>query len=167
MFIAIATIAALFASQATSPAPDPTLPPSPSHAAYVAEGRGVQIYRCTQQDSTYTWVFQSPEATLFDPNTHQPTGSHGEGPTWTWKDGSAVSGKVLQKSPSPDPANIPWLLLATQPSGTKAGALSSVTMVRRSETHGGNAPLTGCDAAHTGSILRVPYSATYTFYTAP
>jgi hypothetical protein len=147
--------------------PDPTLPPTSAKPLYITEGRGVQIYHCTQQTSAFQWTFQSPEATLFDPTTHQQTGTHGAGPTWTWKDGSAISGKVLQRSPSPDPASIAWLLLATTPAGTTTGALSTITLVRRSDTHGGNAPTTGCDAKHLETTLRVPYTATYTFYTSP
>jgi hypothetical protein len=146
---------------------DPTQPPANARLAHAVEGRGVQIYRCAQQDSAYTWVFQSPEATLYDPRTHQKTGTHAAGPTWTWNDGSSITGKVLQKSPSPDPANIPWLLLSTTPANTTHGALTPIALVRRSETHGGNAPATGCDAQHTETTLRVPYTATYTFYTAP
>jgi Protein of unknown function (DUF3455) len=147
--------------------PDPTQPPANAHLAYTVEGRGVQIYRCTQQDSAYTWVFQSPEATLYDPATHRQTGTHAAGPTWTWNDGSSITGKVLQKSPSPDPASVPWLLLAATPANTTTGALTPIKLVRRSETHGGNAPTTGCDAQHAETTLRVPYTATYTFYTTP
>src|ERR1700737_1304798 len=150
-----------------SQTPDPTLPAATAHQTYIAEGRGVQIYRCTQQNSANEWTFQSPEATLFAPKTHQPLGTHGAGPTWTWNDGSTITGKVLQKSPSPDAASIPWLLLATTPSVAPTGALSAIRLVRRSDTHGGNSPSTGCDAQHAGSLLRVPYTATYTFYTSP
>lgn len=155
------TALALLALSLAQPT-DPTLPPSSTRAAYTVEGRGDQIYRCTQQG----WAFQSPEAKLFDPATHQQTGTHSAGPTWTWKDGSAISGKVLEKS-SPDPASIPWLLLAAAPSGSTAGALSTIAYVRRSDTHGGNAPTTGCDAQHIGDTFRAPYTATYTFYTKP
>jgi len=163
MLTALTLLALSFAPQTT----DPTLPPSSAHVAYTVEGRGVQIYRCTKQDSAFTWVFQSPEATLFDPATNQQTGTHSAGPTWTWKDGSAITGKVLQKSPSPDPGSIPWLLLAATPPGTTNGALSTITLVRRSDTHGGNAPSTGCDAQHDGNTFRAPYTATYTLYTRP
>ncbi|HEY2038767.1 MAG TPA: DUF3455 domain-containing protein [Edaphobacter sp.] len=154
---------ALFAPQKT----DPTLPPTSARVAYTVEGRGVQIYRCTRQDSAFTWVFQAPEATLFDSSTHQQTGTHSAGPIWTWKDSSAITGKVLEKSPSPDPLSIPWLLLTTTPSGATTGALSTITLVRRSNTHGGNAPSTGCDARHDGNTFRARYTATYTFYTSP
>ncbi|HTH52492.1 MAG TPA: DUF3455 domain-containing protein [Edaphobacter sp.] len=163
MLPALLLFALSFAPQTT----DPTLPPSSAHVVYTVEGRGVQIYRCTEQDSAFTWIFQSPEASLFDPSTHRQTGTHTAGPTWTWKDGSAITGKVLQKFPSHDPLSIPWLLLSTTPSGATNGALSTVTLVRRSDTHGGNAPATGCDAQHKGSSSRVPYTATYTFYTNP
>jgi FtsP/CotA-like multicopper oxidase with cupredoxin domain len=144
---------------------DSTTPPPTAKPAYTTEGRGVQIYRCTLQASTYAWVFQSPEATLIDPITHQQVGTHGAGPVWIWKDGSGVTGKVIQKSPSPDAASIPWLLLAATPTGTSSGALTSIKLVRRSDTQGGNAPTSGCDAQHADTTLRVPYTATYTFYT--
>ena len=160
---ALVLLALFFAPQKV----DPTLPPSSAHLAYTVEGRGVQIYRCTEQSSTFTWVFQSPEATLFDPSTHQRTGTHSAGPTWAWKDGSAITGKVLEKSSSPDPLSIPWLLLAATPSGATKGALSKISLVRRSHTHGGNAPTTGCDAQHDGKTFRAPYTATYTFYNKP
>jgi hypothetical protein len=163
MLTPLTLLALALASQTT----DPTLPPSSARAAYTVEGRGVQIYRCTKQDSAFTWVFQSPEATLFDPATHHQTGTHSAGPTWTWKDGSAITGKVLEKSPSPDPGSIPWLLLSATPSGATNGALSTITLVRRSNTHGGNAPITGCDAQHDDDAFRARYTATYTFYTKP
>ncbi len=67
----------------------------------------------------------------------------------------------------PDPSSIPWLLLAATPSGATNGALSKITLVRRSDTHGGNALSTGCDAQHDGKIFRAHYTATYTFYTQP
>ena len=146
---------------------DITTPPPSATPAYTVEGRGVQIYRCTQQASAYAWAFQSPAAILRDPATHEQTGTHSAGPTWTWKDGSAITGKVLQKSPSPDPASVPWLLLAATPAGATTGALTPIKLVRRSDTHGGNAPSGGCDAPHADTILRVPYTATYTFYTTP
>ena len=134
----------------------------PADAAVItsAEGRGVQIYRCTKGQ----WIFVAPEATLFDLTTHQKTGAHAAGPSWSWSDGSSISGKLLQKSLSPEAASIPWLLLAATPTGSATGVLSKVNLVRRSETHGGIAPTTGCDEAHEAASARVPYTALYTFY---
>jgi hypothetical protein len=44
------------------------------------------------------------------------------------------------------------------------GILSGVRFVRRSETEGGLAPATGCDAAHANATTASHYSAVYTFY---
>ena len=139
-------------------------PPSDVAPAFTTEGRGVQIYRCSEKDATYQWIFEAPEATLFDHTTHQQVATHGAGPAWTWKDGSSIVGNVLQNSPSPDPSSIPWLLLEAHTTGTTIGALTPITRVRRSDTHGGIPPVTGCDAAHANTVARVPYTATYLFY---
>lgn len=147
--------------------PDATLsPPAGAVAVASVEGRGVQIYRCIPQTGTYTWMFVSPEATLFVPSTGENTGSHSAGPTWTWKDGSAITGSVLAKQNSPRTGAVPWLLLATKPAGETSGFLTTVHWVRRSDTEGGQVPATGCDTANIGVTLRVPYRATYTFYSA-
>ena len=160
MILPLALLALSFAPQAA----DPTMPPATVQVKLTAEGIGVQIYTCVQKDGAFQWQFQEPQATLFDRATHQPVGSHSAGPTWTWSDGSAITGTVLQKSPSPDPASVPWLLLEAKPSGDTTGALTGVTMVRRSNTQAGNAPATGCDAQNVDTIIKVPYQATYTFY---
>jgi hypothetical protein len=143
--------------------PDVTQPPAAAHVRFVADGRGVQVYACTVKDNAFAWKFQEPQADLFDAKTHQPVGKHSAGPTWTWNDGSAITGKLLQTRPSTDPTNIPWLLLEAHSTGTP-GALADITYVRRSDTHGGAAPTSACDADHNGVTAKVPYKATYTFY---
>ena len=92
-------------------------------------------------------------------------GTHGDGPVWHLQDGSSVSGQVIAKKASPDSGSVPWLLLkAVSTSG--AGTLATVDFVRRSETRGGVSPATGCDATRLGEMARVPYQATYTFFSA-
>jgi hypothetical protein len=145
-------------------AQDVTEPPPHAHVQLVADGRGVQVYTCTAQGDKFAWVFNEPQADLFDPKTHEAVGTHTAGPTWTWKDGSAISGKVLKTSPAKDPAAIPWLLLETHSTGTP-GALANITLVRRSDTQGGAPANSICDAARVNNVARVPYAATYTFYT--
>jgi len=153
---------------AQTPTADPTVPPATAHAVFTVDGVGVQIYRCTPQPGgTFTWAFEAPEAKLLDRNTHEQIGSHSAGPTWTWTDGSAITGKLLQSKPSGDPAVIPWLLLETHPTGEIKGALSGITFVRRSETQAGGAPSYGCDAERANTLIRVPYGAIYTFYGEP
>jgi hypothetical protein len=44
--------------------------------------------------------------------------------------------------------------------------MARAEFIRRSDTHGGIAPATGCDAKHLNTVSRVPYTATYTFYSA-
>ncbi len=147
---------------------DKTQPPSGTALAVdPVIGRGVQIYRCQQQTGGPAWTFIAPQATLETPQG-TPIGTHGEGPVWRWKDGSAISGMVTEKQPSPDEHSIPWLLLKATPApdSTPTGALQGVTYVRRADTQGGAAPATGCDPAHLGAEAHVPYTATYYFYKA-
>jgi len=157
-------------TQAQAPVSD-VVDPADSKVVYQTQGRGDQIYICARQKDGMQWVLKGPAATLYDANSGQEVGKHGEGPTWTWKDGSAVTGKVVGRRPSPDSANLPWLLLkATLVPGLngpfdKPEALDQITFVRRTQTHGGVAPTGGCDAAHIGESQAVPYSAVYTFYT--
>jgi hypothetical protein len=163
--IAIRTLSALslgLASIAT--AQTQTEPPSTQHAILTVTGKGMQIYLCQQGPSGAQWIFQAPEANLTDVSGN-PAGTHSAGPAWNSKDGSSVKGVVLVKAPSSDPNSIPWLLLrASGASGT--GIMAKVEFIRRSDTHGGVAPATGCDAQHINTSARVPYTATYTFYSA-
>jgi hypothetical protein len=150
---------------ARSQTADSTLPPASAQALLTVDGLGVQIYRCTPQPGgTFQWVFEAPEAKLLDRTTHEQVGTHGAGPTWTWNDGSSITGKVIQQNPSSVPGAIPWLLLETKAAGEIKGALSNITMVRRSDTQAGVAPSYGCDAERAYNLIRVPYAAVYTFY---
>jgi hypothetical protein len=139
--------------------------PSGGTLVLEAQGNGFQIYGCSAQGSAYGWTLTAPEATLIDP-TGDEIGTHSAGPTWTFKDGSSVTGKVLQKKTSPEEASIPWLLLAATATPGHPGQADKITFVRRYNTHGGVAPAAGCDADHAGRTLRVPYTATYAFYSS-
>jgi hypothetical protein len=129
------------------------------------QGRGVQVYRCDAVGSSPTWVLDHPEADLMN-DKQKVVGHHDAGPSWHLDDGSAIKGELLEKTPSAEPGAISWLLLrATTHEGT--GALADVTTIRRTQTHGGVAPLQGCDNSMVGATVRVPYTATYTFYGKP
>jgi Protein of unknown function (DUF3455) len=161
----LALILAVALSMTTvAAAQSPTDPPASQHAILTVTGKGVQVYACQHTAAAPQWVFQAPEATLFNA-AGEPVGTHGAGPVWRSKDGSSVKGDLLQKSPSSEPAAIPWLLLkAASVSGS--GIMTKVEFIRRSDTHGGVAPTSGCDVQHLDAISRVPYTATYTFYSA-
>ncbi len=142
----------------------PTDPPPAQHPVLTLHATGSQIYSCQHVANSFQWVFLAPAARLFDA-TGNEVATHGDGPTWNYQDSSSIQGVVVANSPSPDPTAIPWLLLkAVHPQRT--GILTAVDFIRRSDTHGGPAPTTGCDPAHQGILARVPYTAVYTFYSA-
>jgi hypothetical protein len=124
-----------------------------------ARGEGVQIYACVN-DTDWKWKLKAPDATLFDEN-HHAIGKHFAGPTWRLDDGSEVQGKLLESRQMA--GTIPWLIVAAKSTGGE-GRLSHVDAVRRTDTQGGLAPATGCDAEHGGTEVRVSYSATYSFF---
>jgi hypothetical protein len=125
-----------------------------------AKGEGVQIYTCDGAK----WTFKAPDARLLDASG-KVIGSHFAGPTWKLDDGGQVQGELIAGKPSPDTDSIPWLLLRAKP-GSAAGSLASADFIRRTGTHGGVAPASGCQgSSDAGKTQRVPYSATYTFYT--
>jgi Protein of unknown function (DUF3455) len=139
-------------------------PPQGQHAILTVLGKGSQIYTCQLTNNTPQWVFKEPAATLYNADNVE-VGTHGAGPRWIANDGSSVKGELLTKAPSPKNDAIPWLLLkATSTEGT--GILTKVEFIRRSDTNGGAAPATGCDAQHLNAVSRIPYTATYTFYSA-
>ncbi|HEX7815443.1 DUF3455 domain-containing protein [Dyella sp.] len=130
--------------------------------ALALAGEGVQIYTCQVQSGTASWVLKAPDATLRD--SHGKTvGHHFGGPSWKLDDGSTVVGEALSVSPAPQAGAIPWIVLHVK-SHDGQGGLESVDYVVRTQTQGGVAPQTGCDAAHAGVELRVPYKATYLFF---
>jgi hypothetical protein len=151
-----------FASVARSQ--DRTIPPPPQHPILTLHAIGSQSYACQRVNNSFQWVYVAPVARLFDESGNE-VATHGDGPTWNYQDSSSIQGVVQEKSLSPDADSIPWLLLkAVNPART--GILTTVDFIRRSDTHGGIAPTTGCDADHLYAGARIPYTATYTFYTA-
>jgi len=148
---------------------DRTKPPVGASGVVTASAKGVQIYRCEQMEGRSAgWAFVAPEATLYEGAEPggEAVGTHGAGPVWRWKDGSAVLGKVVEKQGAPEPGAVPWLLLSAtpEPGSSAAGRLVGIAYVRRAETHGGVEPVGGCDAGHLKAEARVPYTAQYTFY---
>jgi hypothetical protein len=159
------------------PAFPPALaPPAGATVKLHAHAVGAQIYTCTASGgtspdggavadagaTTYAWVLKAPEATLYDSSGTQ-VGTHGAGPSWTWRDGSIANGAKVAEVAAPSADAISWLLLRVT-STTGTGLLSDVTYVQRLDTAGGRAPATGCDASTVGTDTRAGYSADYYFY---
>ena len=139
-------------------------PPQGSTLLFAVAADGVQIYTCEAKGSTFEWSFKGPEANLFDQQGRQ-IGTHFAGPSWKMVDGSEIVGEVAAKLDAPEPNAVQWLLLRAK-SHEGSGVLSQVAFIRRTDTKGGAAPKTGCDASHLSQQARMRYSATYQFFGA-
>jgi hypothetical protein len=120
-----------------------------------AVGSGDQVYGCVKG----RWALNAPDAKLFNQG-ESVIGRHFAGPTWQLNDGSWVKGRVVATQVAPDATAVPWLLLESV-GGT--GRFGTVRFIQRTGTHGGNAPDGSCSQS---AMLRVPYTATYSFYEA-
>jgi Protein of unknown function (DUF3455) len=128
-------------------------------------GEGVQVYACSPTQSGFQWALKGPDARLFDSSGKQ-VGTHFAGPTWRLDDGGSVQGELMASQAAPEPGAVAWLLLRAR-SGTAAGSLASVAYIRRTKTSGGVADNSACRSADdVGKMVRVAYSATYSFYSA-
>lgn len=154
-----------YAQQPPAPSPAPAVsiePPSGEHLLLEVQAEGVQNYSCVTENGASAWKFQGPEAKLTT-STGSPAGSHFAGPTWRLLDGSEVKGSMAASKPAPEAGAVPWLLVKVV-SHNGNGKLGAAEYVTRTNTKGGVAPQSGCDAAHQGAAAPVPYSATYRFY---
>jgi hypothetical protein len=125
--------------------------------------KGEQIYRCTKQtDGTYAFTQEGVKATLVDGIKHSFVNPGPQGPPqWVARDGSAVTGKAVTKTPNGE-GNIPELVLDATQSGAAGGLLSGATQILRLNTIGGVAPAGACDPK-AKPIAKVPYRADYVF----
>jgi hypothetical protein len=124
--------------------------------------KGDQIYQCTLDKGRHSWVVEAPDAQLFD-DQGRVVGNHYSGPVWEYKEGSRVVGRVLKKVDMAPGTSISWLLVEVVAHKGK-GLLSEASFINRINTHGGLAPMSGCDGNHLGGEKRVAYSADYVFY---
>ena len=139
-------------------------PPQGSTLLLEVEADGVQIYDCESKAAASEWSFKGPEANLFDKQGRQ-IGTHFAGPTWKMDDGSTIVGEVIAKADAPASDAIQWLLLRTK-SHEGSGVLSKADFIRRTDTKGGVAPKTCCDATGASPQARMRYSAIYQFFSA-
>ena len=150
------------AASAKQPIPSSIQPPAGNTLFKSAHAIGVQIYSCNGA----AWTFVAPRANLYNDRGRFRI-SHFAGPTWMHRDGSHVVGQVV--TPAPMPGTIPWLLLSAvaNGSGPYGSKLADVTFIQRVNTTGGVAPAAAtCNAASTGKVAEVPYTADYHFWKA-
>jgi len=133
----------------------------------MGHARGTQNYTCQSTATGIAWTLVAPDATLFNDRA-RPIMRHYAGPTWEARDGSTVVGAKVN-GVTVDATAIPWLLLrktSTSMGPDGGDRLMGTTFIQRVNTTGGLAPASGCDAAHLGAAINVPYTADYFFYTA-
>jgi len=138
-------------------------PPVDATLAAALPARGVQIYTCAipAAGGAPAWTLKAPHAVLG--KGHDVEAIHFAGPSWQANDGSLVTATRVASAPAPDTTDIPWLLLQAA-THTGAGVFTPVTLIQRLATEKGVAPATGCDDAHVGAEVLVPYAADYFFY---
>ena len=163
VFVLLAGAAAVsFGAQERPAMPKEIAAPEGETVILRVHARGDQVYVCQQGVTLSAWRLKAPDALLFDKGG-KVVGKHFAGPSWEMQDGSRVKGDPEAKVDSPERNAIPWLRLKViEHAGS--GVLSPVTTIQRINTKGGAAPLTGCDEAHAGKELRVPYQADYVFW---
>jgi len=128
--------------------------------------RGVQIYACTKQaDGTYLFTQDNVRASLDKGISHFFVNPGPAGPPeWLARDRSAVTGKVLTRTPN-GAGNIAELDLAATQAGKPSGLLSGIDEILRLNTVGGVAPAGPCDPAAQPKT-EVKYGADYVFIDA-
>jgi len=149
------------AQQVPQHVPQQLQPPADENLLLEAHAKADQIYVCKGDGGPFNWALKAPDAQLFD-KEGALFGKHFAGPSWEAKDGSRVTGKAVANA-SVDADSIPWLLVSIV-GHEGSGVLSKATSIQRLNTKGGKAPSSGCDGAHVGQEVRVPYAADYLFY---
>ena len=161
--LAAGAMAMIFAGAAGAPqVPEALRAPANEQLLVQVHAKGEQIYSCKVDGPQAGWTLKAPEAQLFEKDG-KAFGKHFAGPSWEANDGSRVVGKAAANVASPDVDAIPWLLVKVV-SHAGEGVLAQATSIQRINTKGGKAPASGCDAAHAGQEVRVPYSADYLFF---
>ncbi|MFF3402633.1 CHRD domain-containing protein [Streptomyces sp. NPDC002659] len=122
--------------------------------------KGKQIYECRKgEDGTLSFQQRDVRAVLGGNIAHSFVAPNSGTPQWIAPDHSAVTGKLISKTPNGD-KNIAELDLKATQSGKKRGLLAGTQEIFRLNTVGGVAPAGSCEK---GAVVGVPYGADYVF----
>ncbi|MCI3932387.1 CHRD domain-containing protein [Streptomyces sp. AN091965] len=122
--------------------------------------KGEQIYQCAERpDGTYAFAQRDVRATLGGRIAHDFVAPNSGTPRWRAPDRSAVTGRLLSKTPN-GAKNIPELDLMAEQAGRHTGLLAHTVEILRLNTVGGVQPAGAC---RPGAIASVPYAADYVF----
>lgn len=140
---------------------DPLSPSGDSSAAFVLTGKGVQQFQCTSDAGGRYWKFITPQAQLTNDKGRVVARQSSDGSFFA-EDGSMLASKIEKYAKESTAGNIRDLVYKTTHRG-KPGLFSGITHVKRSNGQGG-VPLTRCSPSQLGTTLKVPFTATFTFY---
>lgn len=122
--------------------------------------QGKQIYECKPVDGGgYAFAQRDVSAVLGGRIAHSFVAPNSGTPQWIARDGSAVTGAVISRTPN-GAGNIPELDLKAARSGKHHGRLADTAEILRLNTVGGVAPAGSCTP---GVTVGVPYQADYVF----
>ena len=137
--------------------------PSGHHHALTMKAAGSLNYECRAlpgMSGAYGWVLDSPDAKLMH-WSGLGVGRYYAGPSWSHRDGSRVTGKLVAASPGA-PGHLP-IHLYQAASATGRGAFSDVTFIQRLNATG-TEPSASCNAAAVGRGRSVDFTADFLFY---
>ncbi len=150
-------------------------PPSGPNAVAVPPGHerlmtldavGTLNYECRPRAGmagAYMWTMDAPDAALRHWSGWR-VGRLYDGPTWAYRDGSRLGGRLLG-AVSAGPGKLPDQLWRAIPGG-EDGAFSRVAYIQRTNATSAALPATPCTAARVGESLKTDYAAEYSFYAA-
>ncbi|QDQ13086.1 CHRD domain-containing protein [Streptomyces spectabilis] len=122
--------------------------------------KGEQIYQCAKgPDGRFAFAQRDVRATLGGRIAHDFVAPNSGTPRWRAPDRSAVTGKLISKTPN-GATNIPELDLKAEQAGRHSGLFAHTVEILRLNTVGGVQPAGAC---RPGAIVSVPYGADYVF----
>lgn len=139
--------------------------------------KGYQQFKCTLDEQGYYWQYVKTEADLYDslhaiasmvvkvPPLARLVANSGTNQTFTHADGSSVrTTQVIRNTPAPNKIkDLSSLMMKARPTSNGEKAFDAVTLVSRTNAHGGMPSIT-CGARNLGKSHRFEFTATYTFW---
>lgn len=139
--------------------------------------KGYQQFKCTLDEHGYYWQYIKTEADLYDnlhaiaamvvkvPPVARLVANSGTNQTFTHADGSSVrTTQVIRNTPAPNKnKDLSSLMMKARPASKGEKAFDAVTLVSRTNAHGGMPSMT-CGAQNLGKSHRFEFTATYTFW---
>lgn len=139
--------------------------------------KGYQQFKCTLDEQGYYWQYIKTEADLYDslhaiasmvvkvPPVARLVAKSGTNQMFTHADGSSVrTTQVIRNTPAPNNnRDLASLMMKAKPASNGEKAFDAVTLVSRTNAHGGMPSMT-CGAQNLGKSHRFEFTATYTFW---